>query len=171
MIRVCFTGHRPNKFNGWGQPMPENIKNWLNKYLDKIISFGKEVEFISGAAQGLDQWAAKLVLEKRELNDNVKLTMAVPYKDFGSNWPKQAQNELEEINKQADKIVYVHKGIYTSPYLLQLRNEWMVNNSDLVIAVWDGSTGGTFNCVQYAKLKKKKILWYNFVEDKTIKIN
>ncbi len=29
----------------------------------------------------------------------------------------------------------------------------MVNNCDMLIAVWDGSDGGTANCVKYAQSK------------------
>jgi len=31
------------------------------------------------------------------------------------------------------------------------RSEWMVQNCDLLVAYWDGSDGGTGNCVKYAK--------------------
>ena len=34
---------------------------------------------------------------------------------------------------------------------MQERNEWMVNNCDVLIAVWDGTSGGTANCVKYAE--------------------
>lgn len=37
----------------------------------------------------------------------------------------------------------------------------MVDNSNAVLALWNGSEGGTGNCVRYAKEKNKKIfqLW------------
>lgn len=38
------------------------------------------------------------------------------------------------------------------------RNQFMVNQSKFVIAVWDGSSGGTSNCVNYAKKKKRDIV-------------
>jgi uncharacterized phage-like protein YoqJ len=41
---------------------------------------------------------------------------------------------------------------------MQLRNEFMVNNSDIVIAVWDGTNGGTANCVKYAQVENKEII-------------
>ncbi|PAD70641.1 hypothetical protein CHH83_02225 [Bacillus sp. 7586-K] len=40
---------------------------------------------------------------------------------------------------------------------MQKRNEWMVDNSDYVIAVWDGTKGGTGNCVKYAQKQNKYI--------------
>ena len=38
-----------------------------------------------------------------------------------------------------------------SPYLMMVRNKYMVDISDRGIAVWDGSKGGTANCVRYAQ--------------------
>jgi uncharacterized phage-like protein YoqJ len=40
---------------------------------------------------------------------------------------------------------------------MQIRNEWMVDRCDKLIAVWDGSKGGTGNCVDYAKSVNKDI--------------
>jgi len=38
-------------------------------------------------------------------------------------------------------------------------NEWMVDNSSILIAIYDGSkNGGTFNCIEYAKNKGKEII-------------
>ncbi len=42
---------------------------------------------------------------------------------------------------------------------MQKRNEWMVDNCDMLVAVWDGTDGGTYNCIDYAKrMKKPRIL-------------
>jgi len=48
------------------------------------------------------------------------------------------------------------------------RNEWMVDNSDYVIAVHDGSKGGTYNCIQYAKKNSKEI---TTLPPKTLKLH
>jgi hypothetical protein len=48
---------------------------------------------------------------------------------------------------------------------MQRRNEAMVNNSNLVLSLWnpEKKQGGTFNCIQYAIKKDKPILnfWSN----------
>ncbi len=41
---------------------------------------------------------------------------------------------------------------------LNIRNEWMVEHTGLIFAVWDGSQkGGTANCVRYAQKHYKNI--------------
>lgn len=42
---------------------------------------------------------------------------------------------------------------------MQKRNEYMVDHSDKVIAVWDGSKSGTKNCIDYAKKVGKDIIF------------
>ena len=47
---------------------------------------------------------------------------------------------------------------------MQKRNEWMVDNCDAVIAVWDGAPGGTANTVDYARKLGKSVLVIDPVE-------
>ena len=42
---------------------------------------------------------------------------------------------------------------------MKTRNVWMVNNSFKLITVWDGTTGGTGNCVKYAKKHGNEIVF------------
>ena len=50
---------------------------------------------------------------------------------------------------------HVAKEYYNNKSLLHNRNEWMVEQTKkcggIVLAIWDGSEGGTGNCVQCAK--------------------
>ena len=63
------------------------------------------------------------------------------------------------ILEKADIVTMVTDAPYT-PSCMQQRNEYMVNHSDKVIAVWNGSSGGTKNCIDYAKNRKKEIIWF-----------
>jgi len=57
----------------------------------------------------------------------------------------------------ADGVVVVSEGGYSARNM-QRRNEWMVDHSDKVLAVWDGSNGGTGNCVAYARSIGREII-------------
>jgi len=39
------------------------------------------------------------------------------------------------------------------------RNEYLVENSDVLLAYFNGEKGGTENTIKYAKLKNKKIIY------------
>ena len=41
---------------------------------------------------------------------------------------------------------------------MQKRNIWMVDNADVLVAIWDGSSGGPKNTVEYTRKVKKPIL-------------
>ena len=64
---------------------------------------------------------------------------------------------------EIDSIVAVNGDPYAS-WKIQKRNEWMVDNSDAVITVWNGSLGGTTNTVNYARNLGESILVIGPVE-------
>ena len=41
---------------------------------------------------------------------------------------------------------------------LNIRNIYMVDRSEIVVAVFDGNKGGTYNCVQAAKKRNRKLI-------------
>lgn len=153
---ACFTGHRPNKLNGYN---PKDNKELLWRIHDCIIEhiekYGVDT-FINGVALGVDQWSAKIVIRLKEKYPNLKLISAVPCNNHSSKWNKQGKKDWYHIIDNSDQVVYVSEEEY-SPWLMQKRNEWMVDRSQYIIAVWDGSDGGTGNCVKYAKKQDKNI--------------
>lgn len=99
-------------------------------------------------ARGVDMWAAEIVLEIKEENPNIKLIAAIPFKGFESKWGYDNQKSYNEILSKADLVKYICPKFSYSSY--QIRNEWMVNHSSKVIAVWNGEKSGTKNTIDYA---------------------
>ncbi|MBO5129442.1 MAG: DUF1273 family protein, partial [Oscillospiraceae bacterium] len=58
------------------------------------------------------------------------------------------QRQYKEILSAADFVKYVCEGYSRSCF--QIRNEWMVNHSARVIAVFNGEKSGTKNTIDYA---------------------
>ena len=141
--RCCFTGHRPNglKRPGW------LIKIDLEKEIKKAINDGFTV-FISGMAQGVDIWAAQIVLKLREKGEPIKLICACPFDGFENRWDRKWQQQYKDILAAADLVRYICPGYSRSCF--QVRNEWMVDHSSRVIAVFNNVPGGTFNTIEYA---------------------
>lgn len=153
MYTACFTGHRPNKLGGYNEnnPIIQHVREQLALYIDSAIQQGVTT-FISGMALGVDQLAAQLVLDT-----SATLVAAVPFEGQESNWPIQSQRKFTELLSRCHHIEYVCEHGY-EVWKMQKRNEWMVDNSHLVIAVWDGTSGGTGNCVKYAE-KVGRTIW------------
>lgn len=154
---ACFTGHRPNKLKGYDPKDNRDLLWEIYKKIEIHIEDKGVTTFISGMALGVDMWAARMILyAKRNGYPDIKLICAVPCKNHSSKWNAESQKIWQRIIDAADEVVYVSEEDY-KPYLMQKRNEWMVDKADYVIAVWDGSNGGTGNCIKYAQKKNKEI--------------
>jgi uncharacterized phage-like protein YoqJ len=161
MSTLMVTGHRPNKLIG-GYDYKSEMNMILRNELYRIISESDCNHFISGGALGVDQLFALEVIRLKKDNPEmgIILEIAVPCRNHSSKWFPKSIEIYDYILKHADKVTLVTDAEY-APRLMQIRNEYMVNNADFVLAVWDGSAGGTKNCIDYAKSKGKLIEYLN----------
>ncbi len=149
---LAFTGHRPDKLGGYGSvnPLRDQIMLQVRGALIRY-GFGSNDQAISGMALGFDQWAANACVGL-----HIPFTAAVPFVGQEASWPVDAQARYRELLGKAKKVEIVSSGGYAA-LKMQRRNEWMVDRCDMLLAVWDGSPGGTANCIAYARAKKKPI--------------
>lgn len=151
---ICGTGHRPDKLGGYGYETHKNLvavaDNWLRENSTELV--------ISGGALGWDQ---ALAYAARRLG--IAYIMALPFKGFESRWPQTSVQALASLCDGAKEVVYVCDPGY-APWKMQERNKWMVDNSDSVLALWNGTSGGTANCIKYAEKAGKPItnLWSQY---------
>lgn len=143
--RCCFTGHRPEKM----ELVEKEIKPLLEKAIDDAIADGY-VTFITGT----DIWAAEIVLERKKTNKNLHLICALPHPNFENRRSMTEKMSFYKIIKKADIVKEINDHYFTGCY--QVRNEWMVDRSNLVIAVFNGQKSGTKNTVDYAKKRALK---------------
>ena len=141
--RCCFTGHRPEKLSRTERA----IKSDLKKEIKPAIKDGCTV-YLTGMARGTDLWAAEIVLALRKRNKDLKLICAIPYEGFELRWSEQWQTLYRQVLAEADLVKVIGKGYH--PGIFQIRNEWMVDRSSRVIAVYNGQPGGTRNTICYA---------------------
>ena len=142
--RCCFTGHRPEKLG-----IPEKIiYEKLSDAIDLARSRGI-VTFICGMAQGFDLWAGSAVLQKKEIDPEIKLICATPFTGFENRWNSHWKELYAHIASHGDYKVAISRSY--NPGCFQRRNEWMVNHSGLVIAAYNGEPGGTKNTILYAE--------------------
>ena len=148
--RCCFTGHRPEKLH-----LPEDkIKELLSTAIKQAIHDGFTT-VIWGMARGIDIWAAELVLEERKKNEAIKLVCASPLLGFERSWNEQEKQTYRSIIEKADYVKYVSDHYFRACF--QVRNEWMVDRSNRVIAVFNGEKGGTLNTINMQKEKMLKL--------------
>ncbi len=154
----CFTGHRPESLK---IPFDENsprfsaLKNVISDIIDQAISDGY-TDFYCGMARGIDMLCAALVLDKTKTNSALRLHAALPCPNQSDGWRAKDIKLFDDILSQcASKTVI--SPFYT-PECMLARNRFMVDNSQRVIAVWNGFyRGGTAYTVRYAKKQMKEI--------------
>lgn len=145
------TGHRPDKLGGYGADISARLVDLARAALTKY----QPDEVISGMALG---WDTALALAAIDLG--IPLTAAVPFEGQERKWRPEQQELFRTILAQATNVVVVSPGGY-AVWKMQVRNEWMVDRATGMLALWDGSSGGTGNCIAYARTREVEIvnLW------------
>ena len=152
---ICGTGHRPDKLGGYDATTASEVMllalNWL-------IDHPEVTHVISGGALGWDQ-----ALAKAARAHGVTYTMALPFPGFEDRWPQESKLVLHGLIHDAKDTKFVCDAGYAG-WKMQKRNEWMVDNAEQVLALWNGTPGGTANCIGYAKKVGKPIvnLWEGY---------
>lgn len=148
-LTISCTGHRPDKVARFETTVRSELRTTL---LDT-----KPDEAICGMALGVDTWFAETCIDL-----SIPFIAAVPFVGQDAKWPKADRVRFDSLCSKAKQVVVVCDGGYV-PWKFQSRNVWMVDHSDLLLAVWNGDRfGGTFNCVEYArKIHKpiRRIVW------------
>lgn len=164
--RTCaFTGHRPEKLP-WGYNEEDErcwaLKERMWKAAQDIYDMGYR-HFLCGMAQGCDLYFAETILALRCLAVGVTLEAVIPHEGQTSHWSEDQQERYERILSMCDKCTVLAPR-YTSG-CMQRRNRRMVDNASLLMAVYDGSGGGTGYTVGYALQQKVQVLHLDVVGD------
>jgi uncharacterized phage-like protein YoqJ len=156
---VAFTGHRPDKLGGYRRTnfVKASLVVRLKERLQQIRAEHSDLVCISGMALGFDQWAAQACVDL-----GIPFEAAIPFVGQESRWPADAQADYNVLLAKAARAHVVCGGLY-APEKMQRRNEWMVLHCKHLIAAWNGSSGGTANCVGYAKSIGRS--WENLIKE------
>lgn len=143
------TGHRPDKLGGWDEPNPTQLN--IMERIDKFLIETRPELVLTGMSLGVDQWVAEICI----YND-IPFLAAIPFSDFSSNWPERSQTRFKKLVSKAHKAICVNQGGFEK-WKMHARNKWIVNGCEELLAVWNGSNGGTYSTIQYAKDIGRKI--------------
>lgn len=158
---VCVTGHRPQRFETIKWNEPESIEHGIRTMFRWFFteSSVKIDWFITGMALGVDQWACE-----EALAHNVPVLAAIPCIEQEKFWLPSSRAKYHELLSRVQAVEYVTREPYRKE-VMQVRNMWMVDRANMLVAVFTGTAGGTANCVKYAIETKAKrpmpILQYN----------
>lgn len=147
----CFSGCRPEGFPWENDENDKNciaLKSKIADLVGKLIEDGY-TRFICGMARGTDTYCAEEVLRRKLDFPEIVLEAAIPFPEQTHGWDRESVVRYNRILSCADKKTVVMP--HYAAYCMAKRNEYMVKNSDLLVAVWNGSTsGGTYNTIKLA---------------------
>jgi uncharacterized phage-like protein YoqJ len=152
---VAGTGHRPDKLGGYN--MKATMR--LHRLATIAIQAAEPSVIISGMAQGWD-----MALAQCAINLNIPLWAYIPFVGQEQVWPQATRLYYHELLRRAAKVEVCSEGGFTKA-AMQVRNRRMVDDCDSLLALWDGSDGGTANCISYASFLGKPYtnLWSSFI--------
>jgi len=156
--KVCsFTGYRFKKLYEafGGQSDITGLKNKLNAEIDDLISRDFSV-FQCGMALGSDMLFAEAALEFKKKYPRVKFNAIIPCTGQEKSWNQKQREKYHYLLENASEIKFLSNSAYFDG-CMQIRNRYLVETCDLLLAVYDGKRGGTMQTVEYAKKNNKKI--------------
>ena len=122
-----------------------SISAKLVEVLEQLVAEGAN-QFYLGGYGSFDALAAKTVKDLQKTHPQMHSTLVLPYLDREYNkelYDDSTYPPLEEVPRR---------------YAISRRNEWMVDQADVVISCVDHGWGGAANTLEYAKRKKKRII-------------
>lgn len=138
----CVTGHREIPASQIAY-----VKQALRGEISLAIADGF-THFLSGFAEGADLLFAEIVAEFCEKGADIRLEAAIPYRGRLHRLEKTHRKLLESC----DEITVISED-YTKNVFAK-RNQYMVERSERVLAVYDGrQTGGTAATIRMAEKK------------------
>ena len=160
-MKTCaFTGHRPDSFKfkyDEDHILCQALKTALCRQIYAVCDMGV-TDFYTGCALGVDMWAGEAVCDIRRRNKKIRLIGAVPFKGQEARWNEYDKERYNMLLSRCDEVVTLSDKYSRNAFLA--RDRYMVDNADVLIAVYDRnkSSSGTGYTVRYAMGKNKPII-------------
>ena len=148
----CFAGH--SSIFG-----TEDLPAKLKKEIVNLIENHNVTTFYNGGKGDFDWLCAKTIQELKKEYSSIKSYCILSY------MPKE-KDEYDNTLKIFDDTIYPDIEKIPPRFAIIKRNEWMVKNSDFMIAYVNYPWGGAYKTLQYAE-RKKNIKIINLVAEKS----
>ncbi|WP_342525658.1 SLOG family protein [Chryseomicrobium sp. FSL W7-1435] len=138
MKKLVITGYRGNELGIFDTNHPgiKIIKTAIEDRLLRMIEEGLEWVLISGQ-QGVEVWAAEVVLSLKKQGHSVKLSITPPFADFTERLKPEKQAEFQQLRLAADFYQPLTSGGYQGAWQFQERDKFLIRNSEGTLIIYD----------------------------------
>lgn len=148
-LKSCaFTGHRTLR-EGFDE---KNLKNAVLALIERGVD-----TFYNGMAKGFDLLAAETVLSFKDKYPSVKLIACIPYYGQEKNYLEEDKKRYLTILNGADQKIILSDRYYKG--CMHVRNNYMADRADVLVAYLKEEKGGTASTVKYFKRKKNAVIF------------
>lgn len=145
-VVCCFTGHR--KCDGLDY-------NLMDRVIANLYKSGCR-RFLCGMAQGFDLAAAESVLELKKKRPDTELICCLPCEKQSAYYSAADKRRYARILENCTQSVCLAESYFDG--CMQVRDRFMVDNSDTVVCFMRHKTGGTYYTCTYAEKCGKKVI-------------
>lgn len=141
MPSCTFFGHRI---------LNKDIKDLLTRQIDNLIAeYGVNVFYVGNNGQ-FDYLVAEVLRKLKSRNPQISYSIVLAY---------LPEREKEHNQLSYTETIYPEGLEYTPPrFAISKRNQWMVMQSDYVIAYVEHSFGGAAQFTEYARKKHRMVI-------------
>ena len=163
-MKLALTGHHPQRL-GYNENI--NHPDWypvIDWMKEQIVS-NEATDVYSGMASGCDMAFAIAAIKLKQYGYDVKLHCILPCKNYNSS-----EEMYYYIKNRADEWVELADEFYKG--CDNVRDQYMVDHCDKLMAVWDGAkSGGVWSTIRKAQNQGKDVIYYQEVLSKNEKNN
>lgn len=152
------TGHRADKLALFSPQERQLLLDFAVEQTNELLLKHPGINTFYCGMQG--GWDLAMALAVMEHHTNVSIIASVPYRNFRPQGGEYWERLYRRVYNEAKSVEIVSSGPSAIWKLMQ-RNKFMVDRSDLVVALWNGTQSGTGECVKYAERRRIAVenLW------------
>ena len=159
-MKVALTGHRPQRL---GLPEDETDEKWsritdwiclqLIRMAEVAILSNTYIDMYCGMTSGCDMVFGFVSSVIKNGTEHLRLHCVLPCKNYNSS-----NKYYRYIKDQSDEWVELAEEFYRG--CDNVRDQYMVNHCDVLLAIWDGNkSGGVWSAIHKAQKAGKKIIY------------
>ncbi|WP_075982086.1 DUF1273 domain-containing protein [Bacillus massilinigeriensis] len=146
MVKIALvSGYKAQELGIFKQNHPSIhfIKMAIKRNLEVLLDEGLEWVIISGQL-GTEIWTAEVVFDLQiEGYSDLKLAVITPFLNQEKNWSEANKELYESVISKADFVDSITKKEYESPSQFRIKNQFLIEKSDLLILFYDEEKEGS----------------------------